>query len=104
VKRSRYPARNRMRSGSTIQSSLAGVRFVNARIIRGISLRIVLLSCFCSCEELIDHCVGFETSIAKMNCTFSRQVLVDLELQSVCSSGRSAVPSRASSAAYSRAA
>lgn len=58
----------------------------------------------CSREALIDDCIGFEAGGAEENCTFRRQVLVDLEFQTVCSKGRSAVPSRASSAAYARAA
>lgn len=57
-----------------------------------------------SCQAFIHYCIGFEASVAEKNHTVSRQVPVDLQFQSVCSKGRSAVPSRASSAAYSRAA
>ena len=55
-------------------------------------------------QPLIDYCIGIEAGVSEKNRTLSGQVLVDLEFQTVCSKGRSAVPSRASSAAYARAA
>ena len=51
-----------------------------------------------SCQALIGNRIGFEASIAKDLGALGRQVLIDFELQTVCSKGRSAVPSRASSA------
>ena len=53
----------------------------------------------CSREALIGDRISPEPGIAEKNCTFGRQILVDLESQTVCSKGRSSVPSRASSAA-----
>lgn len=53
----------------------------------------------CSGEALIEYGIGFEACVAEENRTVGGQVLVDLKFQTVCSKGRSAVPSRASSAA-----
>ena len=52
-----------------------------------------------SYEALIKYGVGFERGITENDCTVNGQVLVNLEFQTVCSSGSSAVPSRANSAA-----
>jgi hypothetical protein len=50
-------------------------------------------------EALIKYSVGFDAGVAENDCAVNGQVLVDLEFQTVCSSGSSAVPSRANSAA-----
>ena len=52
-----------------------------------------------SYKALIKYGVGFKPGIAENDCTVNGQVLVDLEFQTVCSRGSSAVPSRANSAA-----
>lgn len=53
----------------------------------------------CSGQSFIGNRVGFQPAVAEGLSTLTRQVLIDLQLQTVCSRGRSAVPSRASSAA-----
>lgn len=52
-----------------------------------------------SYKAFVKYGIGFEPGIAEDDCTVSGQVLVDLEFQTVCSKGSSAVPSRANSAA-----
>ncbi len=51
-------------------------------------------------EEFIPNRVSLIPKSAKRCRCFSREILVNLEFQALCSSGRSIVPSRANSAAY----
>jgi hypothetical protein len=56
-------------------------------------------SIICSRKAFVEYSIGSKTGMLEKDCTLSGKILIDLEFQTVCSRGRSAVPSRASSAA-----